>query len=80
MPCEGWDCFSAFDFQTLDINLCLTRQLEVTADEEALENLRHLIADRSPMPWAPINMLDEYNFIGEKLRYPSEISPLKSAA
>ena len=68
VPCDGRDCFSAFDFLALDNNLCLTRQLEITADEEARENLRRLIADRSPMSWAHIYMLGECDLFDDVTR------------
>ncbi len=49
-------------------------------DEGVKENLRRLIATHSPMSWAHINMLGEYDFSDEKLRDSIGILPLKSAA
>ncbi|HJN25955.1 MAG TPA: Tn3 family transposase [Rhodospirillales bacterium] len=60
--------------------LYLARQLEKAGDEDAKENLRHLIAAHSPMSWAHINMLGEYDFSDEKLKDALGILPLKSAA
>ena len=42
--------------------LYLTRRLERSPDAEAKENLLGMIADHSPMSWAHINMLGEYDF------------------
>jgi TnpA family transposase len=60
--------------------LYLARQLEKASDEEARENLRHLIAAHSPLSWAHINMLGEYDFSDEKLKDSLGILPLKSVA
>lgn len=60
--------------------LYLTRQLEKAADQIARENLRRAIASHSPMSWAHINMLGEYDFSDEKLKDSVGILPLKSAA
>lgn len=60
--------------------LYLARQLERAGDEEAKENLRRTIAAHSPMSWAHINMLGEYDFSDEKLKDSLGILPLKSAA
>ena len=46
----------------------------------ARENLLRMIASHSPMSWAHINMLGEYDFSDEKLRDSVGILPLKSAA
>ena len=59
--------------------LYLERQLEKAPDTEAEENLRHSIAGRSPVAWAHINMLGEYDLSDEKLRDSLGILPLKSA-
>jgi hypothetical protein len=48
--------------------LYLARQIEKVPDTESKENLMHLIAAHSPMSWAHINMLGEYDFSEEKLR------------
>ncbi len=60
--------------------LYLARQIEKTPNAEAKENLLRLIAIHSPMSWAHINMLGEYDFSEEKLRDTLGILPLKSAA
>lgn len=60
--------------------LYLTRQVEKAPDAEARENLLHLIAAHSPMSWAHINMLGEYDFSEEKLRDTLGILPPKNAA
>lgn len=60
--------------------LYLARQLEKAPDAETRETLRHIIAAHSPMSWAHINMLGEYDFSDEKLRDALGILPLKSAA
>lgn len=60
--------------------LYLARQLEKAADEEAKENLRRLIGNHSPISWAHINMLGEYDFSDEKLKDSVGILPLKSVA
>jgi len=59
--------------------LYLGRQLEKLTDPEAKENLLRMIATHSPMTWAHINMLGEYDFSDEKLRDSVGILPLKSA-
>lgn len=48
--------------------LYLERQLEKLNDPEARENLLRMIASHSPMTWAHINMLGEYDFSEEKLK------------
>ena len=58
--------------------LYLERQLERLTDLEARGNLLRMIATHSPMSWAHINMLGEYDFSEEKLRDSVGILPLKS--
>ena len=58
--------------------LYLERQLEKMTDPEAKENLLRMIATHSPMAWAHINMLGEYDFSEEKLKDSVGILPLKS--
>lgn len=58
--------------------LYLERQLEKVSDAEARENLLRMIATHSPMTWAHINMLGEYDFSEEKLKDSVGILPLKS--
>ena len=60
--------------------LYLERQLEKLNDPEARENLLRIIATHSPISWAHINMLGEYDFSEEKLRDSIGILPLKSTA
>jgi TnpA family transposase len=60
--------------------LYLARRIEKIDDAEARENLRRMIAAHSPMSWAHINMLGEYDFSDEKIRDSVGILPLKSAA
>ncbi|MBK8537311.1 MAG: Tn3 family transposase [Candidatus Competibacteraceae bacterium] len=60
--------------------LYLARPIEKATDAETRENLRCTIATHSPMSWAHINMLGEYDFSDEKLRDAIGILPLKSAA
>lgn len=60
--------------------LYLARQIEKVTDAETRENLRRTIATHSPMTWAHINLLGEYDFSDEKLRDSLGILPLKSAA
>jgi hypothetical protein len=60
--------------------LYLTRQVEKAPDTEARKNLLRLIASHSPMSWAHINMLGEYDFSEEKLRDTLGILPPKKAA
>ena len=42
--------------------------------------LSEVIAQHAPAAWAHINMLGEYDFSDEKLRYALGILPLKSGA
>jgi hypothetical protein len=60
--------------------LYLARQVEMEPDTENKENLLHLISTHSPMSWAHINMLGEYDFSEEKLRDTLGILPPKKAA
>jgi TnpA family transposase len=60
--------------------LYLARQVKKAPDAEARDNLLRLIAAHSPMSWAHINMLGEYDFSEEKLRDTLGIIPLKKAA
>ena len=60
--------------------LYLAKQIEKTSNAETKENLLRLIASHSPMSWAHINMLGEYDFSEEKLRDTLGILPPKKAA
>jgi len=60
--------------------LYLTRQIEKAPDSETAHNICRMIATHSPMSWAHINMLGEYDFSDEKLKDTLGILPLKSAA
>ena len=60
--------------------LYLERQLEKLTDPEARKNMLRIIATHSPMRWAHINLLGEYDFSEEKLRDSVGILPLKSLA
>ena len=60
--------------------LYLTRQIEKADNEEEKQNLRQVITRHSPMSWAHVNMLGEYDFSDEKLKDPVGVLPLKSAA
>ena len=60
--------------------LYLERQLERMADPEAKEKLLGKIVAHSPMAWAHINMLGEYDFSDEKLKDSVGILPPKPAA
>ncbi len=60
--------------------LYLERQLEKLVDIEARENLLRMITTHSPMTWAHINMLGEYDFSEEKLKDSAGILPLKLVA
>lgn len=57
--------------------LYLERQLEKLTDPDAKENLLRMIATHSPMTWAHVNLLGEYDFSEEKLRDSVGILPLK---
>lgn len=60
--------------------LYLERQLEKLSNPEARENMLRIIVTHSPMTWAHINMLGEYDFSEEKLKDSIGILPLKSVA
>ena len=60
--------------------LYLAHQVEKAPDTETKQNLIRLIAARSPMSWAHINMLGEYDFSEEKLRDTLGILPPKKVA
>ena len=60
--------------------LYLAKRVEKAPDTEARENLLRLIATHSPMSWAHINMLGEYDFSEEKLRDTLGILPPKKTA
>lgn len=60
--------------------LYLERQLEKLVDMDARENLLRMITTHSPMTWAHINMLGEYDFSEEKLKDSVGILPLKLVA
>ncbi|AMA10684.1 Tn3 family transposase [Picosynechococcus sp. PCC 73109] len=60
--------------------LYLSRRLEESANAETKDKLRRAIATHSPISWAHINMLGEYDFSAEKLKDSLGILPLKSAA
>ena len=62
--------------------LYLARQIEKAQDSETAHKILCMIAVHSPMSWAHINMLGEYDFSDEKLKdslgiLPPEISRLK---
>jgi TnpA family transposase len=58
----------------------LERQLEKLIEPDAKDHLLRMIATHSPMSWAHINLLGEYDFSEEKLRDSVGILPLKPAA
>lgn len=58
----------------------LTRQIEKTANTETKEQMLRVIAAHSPMSWAHINMLGEYDFSDEKLKDSLGILRPKSAS
>lgn len=60
--------------------LYLACQLENAPDTKVAHNIRRMIATHSPMSWAHINMLGEYDFSEEKLRDSLGILPPKSHA
>ena len=60
--------------------LYLTKQVEKAPEAEAREKLLRLIAAHSPMSWAHINMLGEYDFSEEKLKDTLGVLPPKRAA
>jgi hypothetical protein len=57
--------------------LYLERQLEKLIEPDAKDYLLRMIATHSPMSWAHINLLGEYDFSEEKLRDSVGILPLK---
>lgn len=59
--------------------LYLNRQLEKCANLDTKENMLRTITKHSPMSWAHVNMLGEYDFSDEKLRDSVGILSLKSA-
>ena len=60
--------------------LYLARRIERAPDAEMRENLLNAICNHSPMSWAHVIMLGEYDFSDEKLRDALGILPLKRAA
>ena len=60
--------------------LYLAHQVEKAPDTQTKQNLIRLIAARSPMSWAHINMLGKYDFSEEKLRDTFGILPPKKVA
>ena len=59
--------------------LYLSHKLARTRDAQNRENLMRFIETHSPVAWAHINLLGEYDFYDEKLRDSVVILPLKSA-
>lgn len=59
---------------------CLRHKHNKLIDLEARENLLRMITIHSPMTWAHINMLGEYDFSEEKLKDSVGILPLKLVA
>ena len=71
----------AYASQSATNNLAIpARQIEKAPDVEVRENLLRLISTHSPMSWAHINMLGEYDFSEEKLKDTLGILPPKKAA
>ncbi len=60
--------------------LYLTRQVNNCKDQQTRETLLRTIAAHSPISWAHINMLGEYDFSEDKLRDALGILPVKLAA
>jgi hypothetical protein len=60
--------------------LYLAHQVEKALDTQTKQNLIRLIVARSPMSWAHINMLVEYDLSEEKLRDTFGILPPKKVA
>lgn len=58
--------------------LYLNRKLEKAPDSKTADKIRRTIEKHSPMSWAHINMLGEYDFSEEKLKDSIGILPLKS--
>ena len=59
--------------------LYLSHKLARTTDAQSRENIMRFVATHSPVAWAHINLLGEYDFSDEKLRDSVGILPLKSA-
>ena len=57
--------------------LYLTHKLARTTDAQSRENLMCFIETHSPVAWAHINLLGEYDFSDDKLRDSVGILPLK---
>ena len=60
--------------------LYLSHKLAGTTNAQSRENLMRFIEAHSPVAWAHINLLGEYDFSDEKLRDSVGILPLKSVA
>lgn len=60
--------------------LYLSQKLTKTTDPQYREHIMRFIETHSPVAWAHINMLGEYDFSDDKLRDSIGILPLKSAA
>ncbi len=60
--------------------LYLSQKLTKTTDPQYREHIMRFIETHSPVAWAHINMLGEYDFSDDKLRDSVGILPLKSAA
>ncbi|WP_074882375.1 Tn3 family transposase [Pseudovibrio axinellae] len=60
--------------------LYLTRQVNNCKDQQTRQTLLRTIAAHSPISWAHINMLGEYDFSEEKLKDTIGILPVKLAA
>jgi hypothetical protein len=60
--------------------LYLSHKLAGTTDAQSRENLMRFIEAHSPVAWAHINLLGEYDFSDEKLRDSVGILTLKSVA
>ena len=60
--------------------LYLSHKLAGTTDAQSRENLMRFIETHSPVAWAHINLLGEYDFSDDKLRDSVGILPLKSVA
>lgn len=58
--------------------LYLARQIERTATPEERDQLLRTIATHSPIAWAHINMLGEYDFSEEKLQDVTGVLPPKN--
>jgi hypothetical protein len=78
-PRDSWDCLIKNSIICWNY-LYLARQIEKAPDVEVRENLLRLISTYSPMSWAHINMLGEYDFSEEKLKDTLGILPPKKVA